>query len=218
MPESPILGWPEYMELLAGLLALVNPISSVPIFLSLTRAHSPRHRARIAAVAAMSAGIVLLVALFLGEIVLHAFGIGIDSFRVAGGILILLIALSMMQSSTQGGAAAKGAEESVAVDEGTALGVVPLAIPILVGPGAMSTVIVYAHRATSPMHYVLITAAIVSLSALIYLSYRFAPAIGRLLGTTGMNVLSRVMGLIIAAVAIEFIVDGLSALFPGLAH
>jgi len=206
----------EYLKLLAGLLAIVDPIGTIPIYLGMTRHNTLDERRQIALTASISFAIILIVSLFLGEQLLEAFGIGIPSFRTAGGVLIFTMGLSMLQAHESG---AKQTEEERAesvVKESVA--VVPLAIPLLAGPGAISTVIVYAHSDNSWLHYGLMSSVILTVAILIFIALRIAPLIGARLGKTGMNIVTRIMGLITLAIAIEFIAAGLTALFPGLAR
>ena len=167
---------------------------------------------RIGLVAAAAVVVILLASFFVGELVLRALGITISAFRIAGGILLLLSALTMMASADDG--ASPAAEPAPPGD--AAVGVVPLATPLLAGPGAISTVIVYAHRHDSLAHALLVVAAIVSVGAVILVVLRLAPLLASVLKRTGMSVATRLTGLIIAATAVEFIVDGVAVLFPGL--
>jgi multiple antibiotic resistance protein len=155
------------------------------------------------------------VSLFIGEIILGFFGISFSSFRVAGGILILLMAIAMMHAKTSGTVRTKDeTEESESKDS---IAVVPLAIPLLAGPGAISTIILYAHKGSGFIHYFLVTLVIVFATAILYLSLKSTPYISKYLSKTGVNIFTRIMGLILTAIAIEFIANGLKGLFPILA-
>jgi MarC family membrane protein len=207
-----MLDWPEYGKLLVALWALVHPLGAIPIFLSLTE-HRPAERRHIGFVAATAVGVVLIACVFIGQALLQAFGIHIPSFRIAGGLLILFVALAMMQTPGHG-------TQVVPVDAQGAtpknsVAVVPLVIPILAGPGAISTVIVYAHQSTSLGHHLLICAIIVAVAASTLVVLRLAVTIASLIGPTGMQVFTQIMGLLIAAIAVEFITQGLAAIFPG---
>lgn len=206
--------WSEYIKFFAGLTAILNPIGAVPIFISLMSAHPDLDPKRTGFVSAFTVVVVLMVALLAGEILLGFFGISIGSFRVGGGILILLMAISMMQAQTS--PVKQTDEEAQDAAEKSAIAIVPMGIPLLAGPGAISTVIVYAHREVSVMHYVLMGASILLAGLVIWLSLRSAPHLSRFLGRIGINVVTRVMGLIMAAISVEFIVNGLKQLFPGL--
>ena len=207
-----MLDWPEYGELLVALLALINPLGAVPIFLSLTE-DRPAERHHIGFVAAVAVGVILIACLFVGQALLQAFGIDLPSFRIAGGLLILFVAFGMMHTP------AHGAHETLVDGPGSAardsVAVVPLAIPILAGPGAISTVIVYAQRSAALSHYLLSCAVIIAAVVSTWVVLRLAPVVAALVGRTGMRVFTQIMGLIIAAIAVEFITQGLAAIFPG---
>jgi len=207
--------WNEYLKFFVALLSIVNPIGAVPLFISLTQAQSSEERAHTRLIAAVAVGSVLLVSLLAGEIFLEFFGISIASFRVGGGILVLLIAVSMMHARLSPSKQTEDEQRDAA--EKQAIGVVPLAIPLLAGPGAISTAIVYAHRGASPIHYAMGTVDIVLLAAIVWLCFRLAPLVAKTLGVIGINIITRIMGLIIAAIGVEFIANGLKELLPGLA-
>ena len=202
----------EYLQLSAGLISVVNPIGIIPTFLSLTRRRSEAERKRTALVCAFSVATVLIVSLLVGEPILHFFGISLASFRVAGGILLLSMALSMLHARDDG--ARHTPEEHAESHEKESVAVVPLAMPLLSGPGAISTTIVYAHTQQSVAHYLLVVAVILSVAGIVLAALLSAPKIAGVMGHTGMNVVTRVMGLILASIAVEFIAKGLAVLFP----
>lgn len=206
--------WTEYAKFFAGLLAIVNPIGAVPVFVSLTNNQTSSERARTALLAAASVGTVLLVGLFTGEAILRFFGISIASFRVGGGILILLIAISMMHARVS--PAKQTEEEAQDAADKESVAVVPLAIPLLAGPGAISTTIMYAHRMPTRSHYAILGIEILLVALIVWCIFRLAPRLVDILGRIGINVLTRIMGLILAAIAVEFMANGLRQLLPGL--
>ncbi len=208
-------GWEEYAKLFVGLLAIVNPIGIIPSFISFTSEHSEPERRRTAIRAAATVGLVLLTALLTGEAILTFFGITIASFRVGGGILVMLIAISMMHARLSG--AQQTREEVQDAAERDSIAVVPLGIPLLAGPGAISTVVLYAHRSGDWGHYLILSLQIGLVAGLVWICLRAAPLIGSRLGRTGINVVTRIMGLIMAAIAVEIMANGLRQLFPGLA-
>ncbi len=207
--------WAEYAKFFAGLLAIVNPIGAIPVFVSLTTNQTTAERYRTALLAAVSVGAVLLAALFTGEAILGFFGISIASFQVGGGILILLIAVSMMHARVS--PAKQTAEEAQDAADKESVAVVPLAIPLLAGPGAVSTIIMYAHRVPTRSHYALLSIEILLIALLVWVVFRLAPRLADMMGRIGINVLTRIMGLILAAIAVEFMAGGLRQLLPGLA-
>lgn len=205
----------EYLKFFVALLAIVNPVGTLPLFINMTANQTSAARSKNGTLAALSMGIILLVVLFSGETILRFFGISVDSFRVGGGILILLMAISMLNAKMSNVKQTK--EEELDSAERDSVAVVPLGTPLLAGPGAISTVILYAQRYTSPLHYTSLVLVIVILACLTACLFRLAPAITRLLGKTGINIVTRLMGLIMAAMGVEFIAHGLKQLFPVLA-
>ncbi len=202
----------EYLKFFIALLAIINPVGTIPIFINLTANQDAVLRNKNGSMASISMGIILLVVLFSGETILRFFGITVGSFRVGGGILILLMAISMLHAKISNVRQTK--EEEIDSAERDSVAVVPLGTPLLAGPGAISTVILYAQRYTSVLHYFYLFTAIVLLACLTALLFRLAPTIARLLGKTGINVVTRIMGLIMAAMGVEFIANGLKQLFP----
>ncbi len=206
----------EYLKIFIGIFAILNPLGAVPLYLSLTAHHSEQDKKYVAMTAAKAATIILLVTLFFGELILSFFGISVNSFRVGGGILILLMAISMLHAQTSG---AKNTEaERVEASKRESIAIVPLAMPMLAGPGAISSIILYGNRAHEWQHYLIVSLEIVLVGIIIAILLRLSGKIAKRLGQTGMNIITRVMGLILAAIAIEFISLGLKGLFPVLAR
>jgi multiple antibiotic resistance protein len=202
----------EYLKFFIALLAIINPVGTIPIFINLTANQDKLTRRRNGTLAATSMGVILLVVLLSGEAILRFFGISVGSFRVGGGILILLMAISMLHAKVSNVRQTK--EEALDSAERESVAVVPLATPLLAGPGAISTVIFYAQRHPTVTHSLCLFGVIVALACLTALLFRLAPAIARMLGKTGINVVTRIMGLIMAAMGVEFIANGLKQLFP----
>jgi len=205
----------EYLKFFVALLAIVNPVGTLPLFINMTANQTAAARTKNGTMAAISMGIILLVVLFSGEAILGFFGISVDSFRVGGGILILLMAISMLNAKMSN--VKQTREEELDSAERDSVAVVPLGTPLLAGPGAISTVVLYAQRSSSPLHYTYMVLVIVMLACLTACLFRLAPGITNLLGKTGINIVTRLMGLIMAAMGVEFIAHGLKQLFPVLA-
>lgn len=211
-----MLEYAQYLKIFIGLLAIVNPLGAVPLFISMTGDENAQQRRRTIDMVAIGVTVILLVALFMGEQLLSFFGITIDSFRVGGGILVLLMAIAMLHAKTSTVQQTdKEASESI---EKESVAIVPLAMPLLAGPGAISTVILAANSARSVMDYLIIALSIVLLSGVVWVVLRLSPWIERRLGATGINIFTRIMGLILTAIAIEFIAAGMKGLFPALAN
>ncbi|NWG39809.1 MAG: NAAT family transporter [Hydrogenophilaceae bacterium] len=198
------------------LFAIVDPIGVIPVFLMATQSFTKAQRKRAAWVAALTVWLVLVVFTFTGEPILRFFSIRIEAFSVAGGLLLLLLAMSMLQAHIS--PLKQTPDEAMEAEEKDAVGVVPLGIPLLAGPGALTHVILAAGAAPGDVFHqaaLLIPVTLVALS--VWVSFRAAPAIAQRLGKTGIHVVTRLMGLIIAAISIEMLARGLAGLFPGLA-
>jgi multiple antibiotic resistance protein len=197
------------------LFSVLNPPHAVPLYLGMVRVPTPETSRRVAAVATITVLVALFVALIIGDDLLAVFGVTIPAFQVGGGLLIMMMALSMLQGQVS--AAKSTPEEAEETAHWNSIAVVPLGIPILAGAGSMSTVIVFSHQAETWEEWGMLVAGILANAALTWGSLRFATTLYRLLGQTGVNVVSRLMGMILVAMAIQFMANGLRGLFPGLA-
>jgi multiple antibiotic resistance protein len=204
--------WQEYSRFLIGLIAILDPFIAVPLFLSFTVNRALHERRRTARIVSLTVCGVLAVAAVAGEAILQLIGGSLASFRVGGGLVLLLMALAMLNA--RAGDVRQTAEETDAMEQG-GHGVVPLAVPLLAGPGAISTVIVAAHDG-GLLHRTVILACIVVACALLWVILNLAAPLGRRMGTTGLNIATRLLGLLLAAFAIESMAIGLRALFPAL--
>lgn len=207
--------WTEYTKFIVGLLAIVDPFLVIPVFLGITEGRSASERARTTLTITLTVMSVLLLSALAGEAVLRLMGTSLASFRVGGGLIILLMAISMLHAKP--GSLRQTPEEKRELESGTS-GVVPLGIPLLAGPGAVSTVIIAMNRAQSWEQRILIVWCILIVCLLIWVVLRLAEPIGAALGKTGLNIISRLLGLILAAIAIEIMSIGLRELFPALSQ
>ncbi|MDO9205188.1 MarC family protein [Methylotenera sp.] len=207
--------WPALLKVTIALFAIVNPIGSIPIFISATDGWSRQERAKTAKTVAITVFIVLAVSAFLGDKILDFFGISIPSFQVGGGILLMLIAISMMHGKQSG--TRQTPEEAQTMAERNVIAIVPLSIPLLAGPGAISSMIIAAQQTSSFTGHLSLIAPIFIIAIIIWLVLRLAVGISLKLGTIGINIVTRLMGLILAAMAVEFVAHGLIGLFPKLA-
>lgn len=203
------------LKITIALLAIVNPIGSLPIFISATDGWSVPDRARNARTVAVTVFIVLSLAAFVGDGMLSFFGISIPSFQVGGGILIMLISISMMHGKQSG--TRQTAEEAQSLAEREVIAIVPLSIPLLAGPGAISNMILSAQQQPSFLGHLSLVIPVLLVSIIIWLVLKLSDNITQRLGTIGINIITRLMGLILAAMAVEFIAHGLLGLFPQLA-
>lgn len=206
--------WHEYSRFLIGLIAILDPFIAVPIFLSFTATRSAQERARTVRIVTLTVFSVLAGASIAGEAILQLMGGSLASFRVGGGLVLLLMALSMLNART--GNVRQTAEEASEMEQSVNIGIVPLAIPLLAGPGAISTVIIASHGG-GLLHRFVIIICIASACAVLWVILRLAGPLGERLGMTGLNIANRLLGLLLAAFAIETMAAaGLKALFPAL--
>jgi multiple antibiotic resistance protein len=209
-----MLDWAEYTKFILALLVIVNPVGAVPLFVSMTEQHTRDEKRRIARVASSSVAIVLILSAVAGQPLLAFFGISIASFKVGGAILILLLAISMMHATPSG--EKQTPEEAREAEDKESIAVVPLAIPLLSGPGAMSTTIIFATSRSSASHILLIIVCCLIVSLATWIALRAATPVSLWLGKTGVNIAIRIMGLLLAAVAVEIFASGITTLLPGL--
>jgi len=195
---------------------VVDPLALVPLYLSLTPSDAPQKRRAMALKAAITSSATLLLFALSGGLIFRLFGITLGAFKIAGGILLFLIALEMIRA--QRSRTRTSPEEEHEGIEKEDVAVIPLAIPMLAGPGAIATVTMLMHQAwPSPARIGIVIACILATGGLSFLILRAAPLVERTLKQTGLNILNRLMGLILAAVAVQFVVDGVRESLRGLA-
>jgi len=198
-------GWMDldlWTRVFVTMLVILDPIGNVPVFLSLTSNH-PDRRDRLALQATLvAAGVILSFAAF-GQAVLGLLGISIPAIEVSGGLLLVLVALELLQPH--------GSPDRGAPRLGNNPALVPLGTPLLAGPGAIAVTMVYIRSAHTVASIGTIVAAFLAALIIVYLALRFAAKIGRLLGENGIELLSRVVGLLLAAIAVQLIATGVQA-------
>ncbi|MEC4750568.1 YchE family NAAT transporter [Methylomicrobium sp. Wu6] len=207
-----MLEYTDYIKIFITLLAVVDPIGAMPIIAGMVGRGSRTQLNAIASTAALAVTAILFISLFIGEDLLYFFGISINSFKISGGILLMLMALSMLQAKTS--ETVQNRQEAETLENHKSIAIVPVSMPLLAGPGAISTVILYAQMGDSVRHYLLISLDILAVVLILWIVIRFIPWLTRRLGQTGINVFIRLMGLVLSALAIEFMASGLKGLFP----
>ena len=207
----------DLLKPLIALLAIVNPIGVVPFFIHFTQGLNPAQRRRTMQVSAFSAFVVIAVSALAGQRIIGFFGISIASFQVGGGMLLLISSLQMLHAQPPQSKPTDVSEGDAKVDAGASIAVVPLTIPLLTGPATISTMIIYAQRSRLWWEEAVLVGYGVVVGVAAYLAFAAAGRITRLLGRTGIDIMTRLMGLILAALAVEIMADGLVALFPVLA-
>lgn len=205
----------DYIKTFMAILVIVNPIGIAPVFLTLTEGQSEAAKKAVARLAVVVMSGVLVGSSLAGQHVLKFFGVGIPAFRTAGGILLLLTAISMLQARKPRTRHTPEEEEEAASKQSIAI--VPLAIPLLAGPGAISTTILYGTQADTLLDFLVLIGSCVLVGGCTYVTMRLSATIGRILGKTGINIVTRLFGILLAALGVEFITVGLAQLLPGLA-
>jgi multiple antibiotic resistance protein len=192
--------------------SIVDPFAAVPVFLALTGTQPRAVQARTALRASATCCAVLAAFGIAGNFIFSFFGITLPAFKIAGGILLFGVGLEMMRarkSETRG-----NIEEAIEAETKDDIGVVPMGLPLLSGPGAIATVMVLVGKAKDIPQRISLFLIIVVVSAICFLTLRSATMVARVLGKTGMNIIGRVMGLILAAVAMQFVLDGVHEAVP----
>jgi multiple antibiotic resistance protein len=205
---------------LVTLLAIVNPLAIVPFFIHYTQGLSSAQRQHTVLISSFTCFMVIAVSALAGLHILAFFGISLASFQVGGGMLLLTSALNMLnaqpaEAKTTSHELEDGAEKAAM---GASIAVVPLTIPLLTGPATMSTVVIYAEKAKTLLQLGTLVGYGVVIALATAVCFSMAEPIARVLGKTGINVMTRLMGLILAALAVEVMSDGLTKLFPALGH
>jgi multiple antibiotic resistance protein len=208
----------EVSKILLAFLVLINPLAALTIYLDATADYTRAERRAVARICAISVFIIMVIFTLTGQYILKGLGISIGAFQVAGGLLVFMIALSLINNSNKPIKPKVGIEENAALQTSnkSSIGVVPLAMPMVIGPGGISTVVIYASSSQTYIHTLSIIAASLIISIICYLTLRAGNQVSRYLGNTGMSILNRVMGLLLAAVAVEIMATGLKAIFPDL--
>lgn len=208
------MDWAYLFKIGVALFAIVNPIGSVPIFISATDGWNRKQKLRTANVVTVTVFLVLLTSALFGDGILEFFSITIPSFQVGGGILILLIAINMLHAKQSH--SKQTPEEAKTLEERDVIAIVPLSIPLLAGPGAIGSMIIAAQQSKTFFGHISLAIPIFVVAILIWLTLQLSSYIADKLGTIGINIVTRLMGLILAAMAVEFIAHGLIGLFPAL--
>ncbi len=197
-----------------SLFAITNPLSAAPIYLALTDGYTSERRERTLRTAIFTAAGVLVVFTLLGGTIFQLFGITMDAFRIAGGIIIFGIGLDMLQGRRVRAKATKKEEEDARqTDE---IAVAPLGVPMIVGPGAITTVMVLMTQAFTIAHVAVILVAIGVVLGSMYAALRAGPRLIGFFGQSGLNVMTRIMGLIVAVIGVQFVVDGVRPILTGI--
>jgi multiple antibiotic resistance protein len=202
---------------LVALLAIVNPIGVIPFFIHFTGNLSTEQRRRTIVVSSFTAFVVIAVSSVAGLKVIEFFNISLASFQVGGGVLLLISSLQMLNAEPAESRKTAVSEGASKASAGASIAVVPLTIPLLTGPATISTMVIYAEKTRHWWELAVLVGYGVVVGAVTFLVFSAAGRIAKVLGQTGINIMTRLMGLILAALAVELLADGLIKLFPVLA-
>ena len=202
---------------LVALLAIVNPIGAIPFFLHFTQNLNRQQRQRTVRVASVASFLVVALSAVCGLQIIEFFGISIASFQVGGGLLLLISSMNMLNAQQAESRGSDVGDGQAKADAGDSIAIVPLTIPLLTGPATISTMVIYADKTRHWWQLAALVGYGVVVGLATYAVFTASGRIARVLGQTGINIMTRLMGLILAALAVELLADGLTKLFPVLA-
>lgn len=195
-----------FLFCVTSLLAIINPLTTAPIYLSMTEGYTAAHRQHTLRIAILTGALVLWGFSLLGGTIFLLFGITIDAFRIAGGIILFGIGMDMLQARRS--RVRTTAEEEQEGMEKEEIGITPLGVPMIVGPGSITTAMVLMADAASALHVAALMASVALVLGGTYVVLKAGAALVHAVGRTGLNVMTRIMGLLVAVIAVQFIVDG----------
>jgi multiple antibiotic resistance protein len=204
----------DLIKFTVALIVITNAFATIPIFLSLTAENSIEERKSIALRTGISVLVIFIVGLLLGNVILELFGISVHAFKVAGGIIIFTMGMSMLNSKQS--AIKHTKQEQRFAEHKEDIAIVPLALPIIAGPGTISTLIVYSNNYPELFDKAKMIGISIIVALFIMVLLLFASRVSKYLGVSGLKIATRVMGMLLAALAIEMIHVGVLALLPGL--
>ena len=194
------------LTLLVPLVIIMDPLGNLPFFLLFTKENSPSEQRRMAALASMSACFILVFFALTGDLILNFFGIGLPAFQLAGGVVFFIYALQLLHLIPSGMKTSSEEEKEGVEKENVAI--VPLATPLLAGPGAITAVMVWKHRIDDPLTTSLLLIPIIIACLIVYFIFFFGQLIRRFMGLSGIRVVTRLMGLLLAVIAVQFMISG----------
>ena len=206
----------DLLKPLIALLAIVNPIGVIPFFIHFTEHFGREARRRTIRISAFSAFVVIALSAIAGLKIIEFFGISLASFQVGGGLLLMLSAVQMLGAQPAETRKDDLVDAADKVDAGASIAIVPLTIPLLTGPATISTMVIYAEKTRHWWQLAVLVGYGIVIGVATFIVFSASGRIARVLGQTGINVMTRLMGLILAALAVEVMSDGLGKLFPGL--
>lgn len=200
------------LKFFTALLAVMNPFIILPLFMAITEGKKEKVRHIIKTQTTIALSFILFITLFAGNKILRAFGISAGAFETAGGVIIFLIAMSMAQGKTSTMHDSSEEENDGRIKENPSI--VPLAMPLLGGPGTIATIVVHSNYFVGVEGYIAASIAILLCIFLVWIVFSFAHKLTNILGKTGLKIITRIMGILLASIAIEMIANGLKDLLP----
>jgi multiple antibiotic resistance protein len=208
--------WGLAVTAFAPFFVLIDPAGNVPMFMALTNGMTEAERRGTAFRGVIAATVILIAVAFAGAPVLEALGVSLAAFRIAGGLLLLIIALDMVLVR-QSGARSATADETEEASHKDDVAIVPLAVPLIAGPGAFASIILLMGQAGgAPSGVAAVLGALLAVLVILLVALLLASQIMRVMGVTGVNVVGRVFGIVLAAIALQLVIDGVAEAFPGL--
>ncbi|MBX3709261.1 MAG: NAAT family transporter [Gammaproteobacteria bacterium] len=208
------MSYADTVKFLVAMIIMMNPLGSLSIFLQLTSKFSLFHQRKTAVTCGLSITIIMVATIWIGSQLLDLLGITISSFRFAGGIILLLTGLSMLQSKES--PISHTPEDDIAAEERHSIAIVPLALPIIIGPGAISTLVIASNDYPNFTLKLWLSILCIILALSMFVLLYYGAIIGKLVGESVMKVITRIMGMIIMAIAVGMLANGLIGLIPAL--
>lgn len=212
------MNWHMVMTFFIAMIAITNPIGNLAIFISLVSGSSVKEQKKTALGASVAILIIFILVVWTGSLILAFFGITASAFETAGGIIILLLGISMLNAhNNQSGHSSMHHtdEEQKAAKKKDSVAVVPMAIPLVAGPGAITTIIIHTHIMKTVIDKLIISGICVVLAVIIGVCFYFANVINKVVGVNGIKIATRIMGIVLSAIAVQMLAEGIVGLFAG---
>ena len=201
-----------FIGIFAALISVINPLGTIPVFISLTKEETKRNRNKTAIWTSINVAVILLISFFAGNYVLQFFGISINSLRFAGGLIITSAGFSLLNGSFTKHKGMKRSSVQVDLETRAEVSLTPLAIPMLAGPGSISLLIAYNLTSKSTNDFLIGSSAIIAATVVVFIVLKSSQLIVKLLGGSGLNAVSRIIGFIEIAIGIEYVTSAIKAM------
>lgn len=210
--------WKLISNFTIALLAIVNPIEKIPLWVQASKGGSRRFQWRLAGLIILSSAIILLIFLVFGRQLLGRLNVELASFKIGGGLILLQFGFSMLRGEainiSQESDRSRDDMTSRVMDRFRQI-FIPMGVPVIAGPGAITTVIIYGYQSQTPITSLLLFLAVVMVLGVLFFTLITAPMIQKVTGELSLNLVSRIFGMILIAIAVQFMVEGLKTVFPG---